>query len=175
MKPRHLAASAVIASALALAAASLAAPAQAVKLVPADSACSYVYKNGKPTTKTYACLAVAKSPVAAGQPATFTGTLSSKAMSALADWTTGANTVCLDRYPAKANNDGSMPRTPLTKACSPVKKNGAFTINADLSVKGTYYYGLSMGPCTASAATCGNADPGLVGVQGPEVVQLKTT
>lgn len=167
MKLSHLV---TIASAAFITATALAAPAQAVKLVPSDTACSYIYKKGKPTTKTYACLTVAKSPVAAGQPATFTGTLSSKAMAALADWTTGANTVCLDRYPAKANNDGSIPRTPLTKACSPVKKNGAFTINADLSIKGTYYYGLSMGPCTASAATCGNADPGLVGV-----VQLKTT
>jgi len=113
--------------------------------------------------------------VPAGQPATFTGTLSSKAMSNLAEWTTGGNTVCLDRYPAKANNNSSMPRTPLTKACSPVKKNGTFTINADLSVKGTYYYGLSMGPCTGSTALCGNGDPGLVGVEGPKVVQLQTT
>ncbi|GDX31849.1 hypothetical protein LBMAG15_07830 [Actinomycetes bacterium] len=175
MKPRHVAIIALIAGALTVAAAALAAPAQAVKLVPSDTACTYTYKNGEPTTKTYACLFVAKSPVPAGQTATFTGTLSTKAISALTDWTTGANTVCLDRYPAKANNDSSMPRTPLTKACSPVKKNGTFTIKADLSVKGTYYYGLSMGPCTGSAALCGNGDPELVGVEGPAVVQLKTT
>ncbi len=172
MKIRHLT---IMASTLVIAGAALAAPAQAVKLVPSDTACSYIYKNGEPTTKTYACLSVAESPVPAGQPATFTGTLSSKAMSNLAEWTTGGNTVCLDRYPAKANNNSSMPRTPLTKACSPVKKNGTFTINADLSVKGTYYYGLSMGPCTGSAGLCGNGDAGLVGVQGPDVVQLKTT
>ncbi|PHX61070.1 MAG: hypothetical protein CK552_02525 [Actinobacteria bacterium] len=166
---------AIIGSTLAFTVGAFAAPAQAVKLVPADTACSYIYKNGEPTTKTYVCLSVAKSPVPAGQTATFTGTLSPKAIRALADWTTGGNTVCLDRYPAKADNDSSMPHTPLTKVCSAVNKKSTFTINAELSVKGTYYYGLSMGPCTASAATCGNADPELVGVQGPEVVQLKTT
>ena len=51
MKLRHLL---TIASAAFVAATALAAPVQAVKLVPADSACSYIYKNGKPTTKTYA-------------------------------------------------------------------------------------------------------------------------
>ena len=171
MKIRNLT---IMATTLVIAGAALAAPAQAVKLVPSDTACSYIYKNGEPTTKTYACLSVAESPVPAGQPATFTGTLSSKAMSNLAEWTTGGNTVCLDRYPAKANNDSSMPRTPLTQACSPVKKNGTFTINANLSVKGTYYYGVSMGPCTGYVALCGSGDPGLVGVEGPKVVQLQT-
>ena len=44
MKLRHLL---TIASAAFVAATALAAPVQAVKLVPADSACSYIYKNGK--------------------------------------------------------------------------------------------------------------------------------
>jgi hypothetical protein len=40
----------IMATTLVIAGAALAAPAQAVKLVPSDTACSYIYKNGGPTT-----------------------------------------------------------------------------------------------------------------------------
>lgn len=164
MRARALA----IAGLIALAVASTTIPAQAAEVTPAKTACS----NG---AEKYACLSVTKKKAPAGATVIFTGTLSAAAMKNLASWTAGSNTVCLDRYATAPLADGGWPGTALEGACAPVRDDGRFTIKAEFGRVGTFYYGVSMGPCRASAAECGNGDPGLVGVGGPTAVQHRTT
>ena len=165
MRARSFTVSAVIGLALM----GLAAPsAYAAPPTPAKEACS----NG---AEKYACLEVDRRKAPVGETVVFTGTLSKKAMKNLASWTDGTNVVCLDRYATAPLADGGWPGTALEGACTSVRASGGFTIEAEFGKVGTYYYGVSMGPCLASAAECGNADPGLVGVGGPTVVRVRTT
>jgi hypothetical protein len=140
--------------------------------IPSTSVCSIG------TSKDYACMEVNAKKVPSGDTATFTGTLSTKAQKNLKSWTNGDNIVCLSRYPTKPAADGSRLRTDLDAACTTVRKDGGFTINAEFGRKGTYYYGLEMGPCRSkSQGECGNGDPGLIGLANNDnkVLQLKTT
>ncbi len=140
---------------------------------PSNSVCSEGTSN-----KDYACMAVNDNKVPSGDPAIFTGSLSTKAQKALASWTNGDNIVCLTRYKTTPAADGSWPRQVLDSACTTVRKNGGFTIEAEFGQKGTYYYGLEMGPCRSqNKGECGNADPGLVGLynKGDKALQLKTS
>lgn len=131
----------------------------AEKPKPSNSVCS----EGAPN-KDYACMAVNANKVPSGDPATFTGTLSAKAQKALASWTNGDNVVCLTRYKTTPETDG-WPSQILDSACTTVRKDGGFTIVAEFGRKGTYYYGLEMGPCLSkNAGECGNADPDLIGL-----------
>lgn len=157
--------------ALAASSVALAAPASAAP-VPSKEACS---TDGKAT---YACMEVDSRKVPSGDTVTFTGQLSPNAMRQLKPWTKGDNIVCLTRYKPQPEADGSWPWTTLEGACTTVRKNGAFTIEAELGRKGLFYYGLEMGPCRGDADLCGNADPGLLGVGGDakdRVVALRTT
>lgn len=66
----------------------------------------------------------------------------------------------------------------LEGACTTVRKNGGFTIQAEFGRTGQFFYGLEMGPCRASQAECGGGDPGLVGLgsdKDPSVVAVRTT
>lgn len=125
----------------------------------------------------YACMSTAKRKVPSGDPVIFAGTLSPKARTSLAKWTKGDNIVCLTRYPAKPLADGGWPGTVLEAACTTVRKDGGFTIDAELGRKGRFYYGLEMGPCRADAALCGNGDPQLIGLfnKGNKALVLRTT
>ena len=123
----------------------------------------------------YACMQVADRTVPSGDTVTFTGQLGPQAMSNLKDWTKGDNIVCLSRYAKSPAADGSWPSQSLEGVCATVRRDGAFTIEAEFGRKGTYYYGLEMGPCRGSAALCGNGDPGLLGVGGKRVVAVTTT
>lgn len=147
--------------------------AQAVDLPkPSKSVCAQDTAN-----KNYACMQVNAKKVPSGDTATFTGNLSTKAKKSLKSWTKGDNIVCLTRYPTKPEADG-WPSQTLDAACTTVRKNGEFTINAELGRKGKYYYGLEMGPCRSTAAECGNSDPGLIGVgsnKANKALRLKTT
>ncbi len=165
MRARSFAVSAVVGLALM----GLAAPsAYAAPPTPAKEACS----NG---AEKYACLEVDRRKAPVGETVVFTGTLSKKAMKNLASWTDGTNVVCLDRYPSAPAADGSWVGTVMEGACTTVRTDRGFTIEAEFGKVGKYYYGVSMGPCRASADECGNADPGLVGVGGPTVVRVRTT
>ena len=126
--------------------------------VPSSHVCD---KDSKPA---YACMSVSDTQVSAGDTVTFVGHLSSKAYQNLGEWTKGDNTVCLSRYAAKPRADGGWPSTVLDGACAAVRKNRGFSITVQLNKKGTFAYGLEMGPCQGSAGLCGNGDPGLVGV-----------
>ncbi len=164
----------VIAAMLSLAGALVVAPsAQAADApIPSKLACS----KGVGAVD-YACLAVTKSAVPSGDPAVFTGSLSKKARKNLALWTKGDNIICLQRYKTKPESDG-WPSTTLEGACATVRKDGGFAIAATLGRKGTFYYGITMGPCRGDAGLCGNGDPGLLGVgsnHGNKVVSLTTT
>jgi plastocyanin len=123
----------------------------------------------------YACLETKDRTVPSGDTVTFTGTLSKAAMKNLKSWTKGDNIVCLDRFKTHPEADGSWPWTMLEGVCTTVRKDGTYTIKAEFGRKGTFYYGLEMGPCRAGAAECGDGDPGLVGVGGMKVVAVKTT
>jgi hypothetical protein len=149
----------------------VAAPVQAAER-PAKAVCSIAAN-----AKTYACLEVNARRVPAGKTATFTGTLSAPAFTALKRWTKGENVVCLTRYKRSPEADGSWPRTVLDGVCTEVRRDGSFTIEAEFGQKGTFVYGLEMGPCLASANLCGNGDPGLIGVvnKGKKVLTLRTT
>ena len=128
--------------------------------------------------KDYACMKVNAKKIPSGDTATFTGSLSTRALKALSSWTAGDNIVCLTRYKTKPEADGSWPRTVLDAACTTMRKNGEFTINAELGRKGTYFYGLEMGPCRSkNKGECGSADPGLIGLYNKDnkALQLKTT
>ncbi len=147
--------------------------AQAVNLPkPSQSVCSLETANKK-----YACMEVNAKKVPTGDTATFTGSVSPKARKSLASWTNGDNIVCLTRYKTKAEADGSWPWQGLDAACTTVRKDGGFTINAEFGRKGTYYYGLEMGPCRSTDKDeCGNSDPSLIDLygKGDKVVRLKT-
>lgn len=130
-----------------------------VALAAAQTACSKTVDN-----TTYACISVKSDKVPSGDTVKFTGTLSPAAMKNLQNWTAGDNIVCLDRFKPAAESDGSWPWQTLEGACTTVKKNGKWTINAEFGRKGTFYYGLEMGPCRADKSTCGDGDPILVGV-----------
>jgi hypothetical protein len=140
--------------------------------VPSKSVCS---QDG---TKDYACMEVNATKVPSGSTAMFTGSVSTKARKSLASWTNGDNIVCLTRYKTTPQADGSWPWQTLDEACTTVRKNGGFTINAELGRKGTYYYGLEMGPCRSKdKGECGNSDSMLVGLYGKDdkVIRLKTS
>ena len=139
--------------------------------VPSQRVCS---SGSKPS---YACLKVSDAKVSAGETVTLAGHLFSKARKNLAQWTKDENTVCLTRYEAKPLPDGGWPSTTLDGACSVVRKDGGFSITVGLNRKGTFYYGVEMGPCQGSAGLCGNGDPGLVGVganKGNKVLAVTT-
>jgi hypothetical protein len=126
----------------------------------------------------YACMGVADMTVPSGDTATFTGDLSATALKNLHDWTAGDDIVCLTRYKTTPEADGSWPWKTLEGACTTVRKDGGFTINAEFGRKGTYFYGLEMGPCRGSAGLCGNGDGGLIGVgsnRKDKVLSLTTT
>ncbi len=146
--------------------------AQAVNLPkPSQSVCSLDGNNE------YACMEVNAKKVPTGDTATFTGSVSAKARKYLKSWTNGDNIVCLTRYKTKAEADGSWPWQGLDAACTTVRKDGGFTINAEFGRKGTYYYGLEMGPCRSTDKDeCGNSDPSLIDLygKGDKVVRLKT-
>lgn len=127
--------------------------------------------------KVYACLETSDRTVPSGDTVTFTGTLSPAAMKNLKSWTRGDNIVCLDRYKTKPEADGSWPWEMLEGVCTTVRKDGGFTIKAEFGRKGTYYYGVEIGPCRSTADECGNGDPGLVGGNGAgkKVLQVTTT
>jgi hypothetical protein len=145
----------------------------AEKPKPSNSVCS---QDG---TKDYACMEVNSMKVPSGDPVTFTGKIvSAKALKELASWTAGDNIVCLSRYKTTPEADGSWPWQSLEAACTTVRKNGGFTIVAEFGRKGTYYYGLEMGPCRSkNEGECGNADSMLVGLygKGDKVIALKTS
>ena len=127
----------------------------------------------------YACLRVDARRVPSGETATFTGTLSRRAMKNLRAWTKGDNVVCLVRYKLAPEADGSWPGEVLEGACTTVRRDRAFTIAAELGRKGRYFYGVQMGPCRASApgtGLCGSGDGGLLSVSaGVRAVALRTT
>jgi hypothetical protein len=165
MKKRSITVSTIIG----FAAAALMAPvAYAAPFTPSNEACS----NG---AAQYACLEADRRKAPVGATVVFTGTLSKEAMRGLRSWTKGANVVCLDRYAPAANADGGWPGSAMEGACTVVRKNGGFTIEAEFGRIGTFYYGVSMGPCRSTADECGNSDPGLVGVGGPTHVSVRTT
>lgn len=139
---------------------------------PSNSVCSEGNNNSN-----YACMEVSKQKVPSGETVTFTGDLSTLASKYLKQWTKGDNVVCLTRYKTKPEADGSWPWQYLEAACTTVRKNGEFTINAEFGRKGSYYYGLEMGPCRGSKALCGDGDPGLIGVygKGDKALLVKTT
>ena len=112
----------------------------------------------------YACMQVSTRQAAVDETVTFTGTLSPRAQRNVASWTDGEMDVCLTRYRSTPNRDGSWPAKTLDQACTTVKRDGSFTLVAQLGERGTYFYGLVAGECRASRAECGNADPGLIGV-----------
>jgi hypothetical protein len=170
MRSSSFAASLVVGLALVgLALVGLGAPsANAAPPTPAKAACS----NG---AEKYACIEVDRRTAPVGETVTFTGTLSAKAMKNLKSWTRGTNVICLDRYAPAPQADGGWPGTALEGACATVRKAGGFTIEAEFGRIGTFFYGVSMGPCRSSAAECGNGDPGLVGVGGRNAVSLRTT
>lgn len=166
---------AALASALVIGASSLvfATPALAADPVPSNASCS-----AGPGGKNYACMEVDTRRAPAGATVTFTGKLTPAAMKNLRSWTKGDNIVCLTRYKPKAEADGSWPWTVLEGACTTVRKNGGFTIQAEFGRTGQFFYGLEMGPCRASQAECGGGDPGLVGLgsdKDPSVVAVRTT
>ncbi len=148
--------------------------AQAVTLPkPSQSVCSL-----EAAEKKYACMEVNAKAVPTGDTATFTGSIvSAKARKSLKSWTNGDNIVCLTRYKTKPEADGSWPWQVLDGACTTVRKDGGFTINAEFGRKGTYYYGLEMGPCRSTDKDeCGNSDGGLIGVgEVGKALQLKST
>lgn len=141
----------------------------APEVTPRKSACTKDPAN-------YACLTTEARREVAGQPVTFTGTLSAKALKNLASWTTGENTVCLIRFDPQPQSNGSWPSQTLDQACTTVNKNGTFGLTVELGKQGLHFYGVEMGPCRASQDECGNGDPGLLGVSNKKnrVVAVRT-
>lgn len=126
----------------------------------------------------YACMKINAAKVPSGETATFTGSLGAQALKYLKSWTRGDNIVCLTRYKTTPEADGSWPWETLDAACTTVRKNGEFTINAEFGRKGTFYYGLEFGPCRSKkAGECGSGDPYLIGVynEGDKALKLTTT
>ena len=128
------------------------------------------------TSDPYACMSTAKRTVPSGDPVIFTGTLSAKARKNLAAWTKGDNIVCLTRYPWQPDANGWGSST-LEGACTTVRKDGGFTIDAEFGRKGRFFYGLEMGPCRGDEALCGGGDPQLIGLynKGDKAIALRTT
>ena len=126
--------------------------------------------------RNYACLKASDRREVAGEPVTFTGTLSREARRQLRNWTEGENTICLTRYEPKPLKDGSWPWETLDKVCTTLNTDGTFGMLANLGVQGLHYYGVEMGQCRADEDVCGNADPGLVGVanRNDRVVAVRT-
>ena len=139
--------------------------------VPSSSVCSKTA-----TADPYACMSTAKRSVPSGDPVIFTGTLSSEARTSLAKWTRGDNIVCLTRYRTQPDPDG-WASTTLEGACTTVRKDGGFTIDAELGRKGRFFYGLEMGPCRADEDLCGNGDALLIGLynKGDKAIILRTS
>ena len=141
-------------------------------LKPSKSVCS---QDGR--DKDYACMKVNAKKVPSSETATFTGNLSKRARKNLESWTRGESIVCRTRYRTKPETYG-WPLQIFDEACMAVRKNGEFTINAELGREGTFYYGLVMGPCRANPGECGEGDPELIGVgsnDANKALQLKTT
>ena len=113
----------------------------------------------------YACLAVSTRVASPDQVVTFTGSLSPRALRNVRNWTAGEMDVCLERYRTKPGRTG-WPAEQLPQACTTVKRDGTFTLNAQLGKSGTYYYGLTAGECRGDEDLCGAGDPQLVGVVG---------
>lgn len=124
---------------------------------PRKSACTADPNN-------YACLRVSDRREVSGEAVTFRGSLSKEAQRQLSNWTKGENTICLIRYDPKPLKDGSWPWQTLDQACTTLNPNGTFGMTVFLGVQGLHFYGVEMGPCRADKDTCGNADPGLIGV-----------
>jgi len=139
--------------------------------VPSSDVCSETA-----TATPYACMGVSKRRVPSGDPVIFSGTLSSKARKSLADWTKGDNIVCLTRYATKPAA-GGWPSNTLESACTTVRRDGGFAIDAEFGRKGRFFYGLEMGPCRATADLCGNGDPMLIGLfnKGDKAILVRTT
>lgn len=112
----------------------------------------------------YACLRVSDRREVSGEAVTFRGSLSKEAQRQLNNWTKGENTICLIRYDPAPLKDGSWPWQTLDQACTTLNPNGTFGMTVFLGVQGLHFYGVEMGPCRADEDTCGNADPGLIGV-----------
>lgn len=112
----------------------------------------------------YACLKTSDRREVAGEPVTFTGSLSKEARRQLNNWTKGENTICLTRYNQKPLKDGSWPWETLDNVCTTLNTDGTFGIVAYLGKQGLHYYGVEMGPCRADKDLCGGGDPGLIGV-----------
>ncbi len=126
--------------------------------------------------RNYACLKASDRREVAGEPVTFTGTLSKRAQRSLASWTDGENTLCLTRYEPSPLKDGSWPWQTLDQVCTTLNTDGTFGMVAYLGVQGLHYYGVEMGPCRASEDECENGDPGLLGVanRNDRVVAVRT-
>jgi hypothetical protein len=147
--------------------------------VPAASADTTFKPRKSACTKEpaeYACLKASSRREVAGDPVTFTGTLSTEAMKQLANWTKGENSVCLIRFEPKPESNGSWGSQTLDQACTTVNKDGTFGMTVELGKQGLHYYGVEMGPCRATEDVCGNADPGLLGVSNKKdrVVAVRT-
>jgi hypothetical protein len=142
------------------------------KPVPSSDVCSQTAPG-----ETYACMSTAKRAVPSGDPVIFAGTLSPKARKALAKWTKGDNIVCLTRYQSKPDPNGGWAGTTLEAACTTVRNDGGFTIDAEFGRKGRFFYGLEMGPCRADEALCGGGDAQLIGLynKGDKAIVLRTT
>jgi hypothetical protein len=142
-------------------------PAHAAEIKPSKRACA---------PGDYSCMQVSTRTALANQAVTFTGSLSPRALRNLRNWTAGEMDVCLDRYRTKPARDG-WPSQSLPQACTTVKRDGTFTLVAELSQPGTFYYGLSAGECRADDGLCGAGDPlflGPVGNKGNRAVTLTT-
>ena len=124
----------------------------------------------------YACLKASDRREVAGEPITFTGSLSRQAQRNLASWTAGENTICLTRYEPNPLKDGSWPWETLDQVCTELNTDGTFGIVAYLGKQGLHYYGVEMGPCRAGQAECEGGDPGLLGVsnRNNRVVAVRT-
>ena len=130
------------------------------------------------TQTNYACMDVDERKVPSGETATFTGSLSAQAQKYLKSWTRGDNIVCLTRYKTTPEADGSWPWQTLDAACTTVRKNGEFTIEAEFGRKGAFYYGLEFGPCRSKTpGECGGGDAMLIGVfnKGDKALRLITS
>jgi hypothetical protein len=136
---------------------------------PSAKACSESPDGGS-----CACMRVKDRTVPSGRTVTFAGTLSPMARKHLKQWTKGDKIVCVDRFNTTPEADGSWPWQTTEGVCTTVRKDGSFILKAELGRKGTYYYGLEMGPCRADDDRCGNADPILLGIDDT-VVSVRTT
>jgi len=154
----------------------LAAPLLAIPTASADTAVKPRKSACTADPADYACLRASARREVAGEPVSFTGTLSTEAMRQLANWTKGENTVCLIRFEPQPASNGSWGSQTLDQACTTVNKNGTFGLTVELGKQGLHFYGVEMGPCRATQDVCGGADPGLLGVSNKKdrVVAIRT-